>query len=209
MRCSKLSVPVASAGSAEYPLSTINVKFTTGAVWRSASTIFRPLLSVDFSSAGSLSDTGSPAAGSFERSSLPTVLIRGWIGLHLEHVVAVAEPVDRGFLHRRRSSGLHPRQIVLVAIGIAAESLAASEQDRSCRRSRRCARRCARTSRGSASWPAATRRESGRSSGSSATLRLRPFPPCLSLRPGLAVSVKSNCPPISLVSFDEVALVAI
>ena len=52
----------------------------------------------------------------------------GGIRMHFEHVVAVAQPVVGSLLHRGRSRGLHAFKIVLIAIGIAEETLAARQQ---------------------------------------------------------------------------------
>src|SRR5262245_51950760 len=67
IRSARLAVPGASAGSAAYPLLTIREKFTTGAVWRSATTSFRPLESVALCMGGRLSDAAPPSAGGLER----------------------------------------------------------------------------------------------------------------------------------------------
>ena len=81
--------------------------------------------------------------------------------MHLEHVVAVAEPFIRGLLHRCRRRGLHPFQVVLVAIGIARVRSGSAPASRSCRRSRRSVPRSARMCRESASSPIAIRRRVG------------------------------------------------
>ena len=67
-------------------------------------------------------------SGLFGAVKFSVGLERGGIRVHLENVVAIAEPVIGGFLHRGRGRGLHPLQIVLVTIGIAPEALAAREQ---------------------------------------------------------------------------------
>ena len=48
--------------------------------------------------------------------------------MHFKNVVAVAEPVVGGFLHCCGRGGLDPLEVVLVAIGIAGEGLAAGQQ---------------------------------------------------------------------------------
>ena len=79
---------------------------------------FQAVRQSSFLQRGNFSDMGPPSAGSFDRSSLLGLEV-GRIGLHFEDVVAIAQPVVRGLFHRGRGRGLDPRQIFLVAIGVA------------------------------------------------------------------------------------------